>query len=144
MEILIGTVLDQKGHDVYSIQTVQSVFEAIAQMDAHNVGALIVMEGQNVAGIITERDYLRKVILKGRLSKDTPVADIMSRNLIFITPEDSVVKGMALMTAKRCRHLPVFKEGQLTGIVSVGDLVKSIIAQQEFKIQMLENYIFGR
>lgn len=144
METLIATVLDQKGRNVFSVQAGQSVYEAIAEMDAHNVGALIVMEDQKVTGIITERDYLRKVILKGRLSKETPVADIMSRDLVFVTPEDSVVKAMALMTAKRCRHLPVFRGDQLDGIVSVGDLVKSIIAHQEFKIQMLEDYIFGR
>ena len=144
MDTSIESVLDQKGRTVFSIQLGKSVYEAIAEMDSRNVGALIVMDEHEVVGIITERDYLRKVILKGRSSKDTPVATIMSRNLVSLTPQDSVLHAMALMTAKRCRHLPVLKNGQLDGIVSVGDLVKAIIAEQQFKIQMLENYISAR
>ena len=144
MDTSIEAVLDRKGRSVYSIQVGKSVYEAIAEMDSRNVGALIVMDEHEVVGIITERDYLRKVILKGRSSKDTPVATIMSRNLVSIRPEDSVLHAMALMTDKRCRHLPVFKNGQLDGIVSVGDLVKTIIAEQQFKIKMLEDYISAR
>jgi CBS domain-containing protein len=144
MDIRIECILDRKGRDVHMIQATDSVYAAIAEMSARNVGALLVMDGNEMAGIITERDYLRKVILKGRSSKDTPVATIMSRDLLTITPQDHVSYAMALMTAKRCRHLPVLRDGRLDGIVSVGDLVKATIADQEFKIQMLENYISGR
>ncbi|MHB0959705.1 MAG: CBS domain-containing protein [Pirellulaceae bacterium] len=144
MDISIESVLDRKGRSVFSIEADRSVYEAIVEMEARNVGALIVMDEQGVAGIITERDYLRKVILKGRSSRDTPVATIMSRNLVSITPEDTVAKAMALMTAQRCRHLPVFKDRQLVGLVSVGDLIKATIAGQEFTIQMLEYYISCR
>ncbi len=144
MEALIGTVLDQKGHDVHSIQVTKSVYEAIAEMDVRNIGALIVMNERDVVGIITERDYLRKVILKGRSSRETTVESVMSPNLVAITPNDTVGNALAVMTTKRCRHLPVFKGDQLDGLVSVGDLVKTIIAHQEFKIQMLEDYIYRR
>ena len=144
MENLIRTVLSQKGHDVYSIQNGASVYEAIAEMVVRNVGALLVMNGQAVVGIITERDYLRKVILQGRSSRDTPVDTIMTRSLVFVAPENTVAEAMAIMTAQRCRHLPVFEDGQLKGIVSIGDLVRTTIAHQEFKIQMLHDYITGR
>ena len=144
MDIPIKTLLDKKGREVYSIQAKQSVYEAIAEMDARNVGGLVVKDEQKVVGIITERDYLRKVILKGRSSKETTVETIMTSNLVSVCPEDSVASAMVLMTEKRCRHLPVFKDGQLDGIVSTGDIVKAIIATQEFKIQVLEDYISSR
>ena len=101
-------------------------------------------EGEKVAGIITERDYKRKVILRDRSSKETLVATIMSRNLVTITSDQTIIDAMTLVTEKRCRHLPVFKDGQLDGILSIGDLVKSIIANQEFEIQVLQDYISGR
>jgi CBS domain-containing protein len=113
-------------------------------MDAKHVGGLIVMVGEEVAGIITERDYLRKVILKGRSSKDITVASIMTRNMVSVSPDHTVEDAMRLMTEKRCRHLPVFKDGELDGILSIGDLVKTIIASQEFEIKVLEDYISGR
>ena len=102
------------------------------------------MVGEEVAGIITERDYLRKVILKGRSSKDITVASIMTRNMVSVSPDHTVEDAMRLMTEKRCRHLPVFKDGELDGILSIGDLVKTIIASQEFEIKVLEDYISGR
>ena len=120
------------------------LFEAITEMDAKNVGALIVKEGDKVAGIISERDYLRKVILKGRSSKETLVETIMTRDLLFVTPKHSVHEAMALMTHKRCRHLPVFKDKQLVGMLSIGDLVKAVIADQELQIQILEHYVSSR
>ena len=141
MDTKIQILLDRKGHEVYSIQADQTVYEAIAEMDAKNVGALIVMDGEEVVGIITERDYLRKVILRDRSSKKTSVETIMTRNLVSITPEHTVEDAMRLLTEKRCRHLPVFKDGQLDGILSIGDLVKGIIASQQFEIQVLEDYI---
>ncbi len=144
MDTKIQTLLDRKGHEVYSIQANQTVYEAITEMDAQNVGGLIVKDGEEVVGIITERDYLRKVILRDRSSKETSVESIMTRNLVSITPECTVEDAMKLVTEKRCRHLPVFRAGQLDGILSIGDLVKAIITNQEFEIQVLQDYIFAR
>ncbi len=144
MDIKIQNLLDRKGHDVYSIQADQTVYEAITQMDARNVGGLIVKEGEEVVGIVTERDYMRKVILRERSSKETAVEKIMTRNLVSITPDQTIKDAMTLITEKRCRHLPVFKDGQLDGILSIGDLVKVIIASQEFEIQVLEEYMSSR
>ena len=140
----IQSLLDRKGHEVYSIQAKQTVYEAIAQMDAQNVGGLIVKDCEEIVGIITERDYLRKVILRDRSSKKTSVETIMTRNLVSITPEHTVEDAMRLLTEKRCRHLPVFKDGQLDGILSIGDVVKAIISSQVFEIHVLEAYISGR
>ena len=144
MDTKIQNMLDKKGHEVYSIQADQTVYEAITEMDAQNVGALIVKEGDEVVGIITERDYMRKVILRDRSSKETAVEKIMTRNLVSITPDHTIKDAMTLITEKRCRHLPVFKNGQLDGILSIGDLVKVIIASQEFEIQVLQDYISSR
>ena len=144
MDTKIQTLLDRKGHEVHSIRADQTVYEAIAEMDARHVGGLIVKDGARVVGIITERDYLRKVILRGRSSKETTVETIMTRDLESVTPEDTVEDAMRLMTEKRCRHLPVLKDGQLDGIVSIGDLVKAIIAGQESEIQIFKDYISGR
>lgn len=144
MDTKIQAVLDRKGHDVFSIQVDQTVFEAITEMDARHVGGLIVKRGEQVVGIITERDYLRKVILKGRSSKETAVETIMTRDLVSVTADHTVADGMQLMTDKRCRHLPVFNGGHLVGILSIGDLVKATIANQEFEIQVLQDYISGR
>ena len=144
MDTKVQAVLDKKGHNVFTIQTKQTVYEAISEMDAQHVGGLIVKDGDTVVGIITERDYLRKVILKGRSSKDTAVETIMTREVIAITPDQTIAQAMKLMTENRCRHLPVYKDGQLDGILSIGDLVKSIIANQEFEIQVLQDYISGR
>ena len=113
-------------------------------MDQRNVGALIVKEGEKVVGIITERDYTRKVILKGRSSKETPVEAIMTLDLVSVTPEYKIQEAMALMTERRFRHLPVFKDEQLVGMLSIGDLVKAIIADQELQIQILKDYVLGR
>ena len=144
MDTKIQKLLDLKGHEVYTIQADQTVYEAIAEMDAKNVGGLIVKDGEKVVGIVTERDYTRKVILRDRSSKETTVAAIMSRNLVWVTPDHTVQDAMKLVTEKRCRHLPVFNYGQLDGILSIGDLVKSIIANQEFEIQVLQDYITSR
>lgn len=144
MDTKIQSLLDNKGHEVYSIQVDQTVYEAITEMDALNVGGLIVKDGEEVVGIITERDYTRKVILKDRSSKETIVRTIMSSDLVSITTECTVQDAMELVTEKRCRHLPVFRDGQLDGILSIGDLVKSIIASQQFEIGVLEDYISCR
>ena len=144
MDTKIQTLLDLKGHGVYTIRSDQTVFEAIAEMDAKNVGGLIVKDGEKVVGIVTERDYTRKVILRDRSSKETAVAEIMSCNLVWVTSSQTVQDAMKLVTEKRCRHLPVFNDGQLDGILSIGDLVKSTIASQEFEIQVLQDYITSR
>jgi CBS domain-containing protein len=144
MDVTIQSLLEKKGCQVYSIEARQTVFEAISVMDARNVGALIVKDDDSVVGIITERDYTRKVILKGRSSKETPVETIMSRDLVIIEPQRTVREALAIMTEKRCRHLPVFRANELLGILSIGDLVKEIIAGQEFQIQLLEDYITAR
>ena len=144
MDNTLQRLLNKKGQEIYSIQANQTVYEAIAEMDQRNVGALIVKGGEKIVGIITERDYTRKVILKGRSSKETPVEAIMSRNLVSVTPEHQIQQAMELMTEKRCRHLPVFKDEQLVGMLSIGDLVKAIIADQELQIQILKDYVSGR
>ena len=144
MDTRVQSLLDKKGHEVYSIQANQTVYEAIAEMDARNVGGLIVKDRGEVVGIITERDYTRKVILRDRSSKDIAVRTIMSRNLVTITPDCTVREALAVVTEKRCRHLPVFRDRQLDGILSIGDLVKCIIATQQFEIGILEDYISSR
>ena len=144
MDTKIQILLDRKGHEVYSIQADHTVYEAIAEMDARNVGGLIVKKGDEVVGIVTERDYTRKVILKNRSSKEIAVESIMSRNLVSVIPDQTVQDALTLVTEKKCRHLPVFKDGKLDGILSIGDLVKWIIRDREFEIKVLEDYISGR
>ncbi len=140
----IRNLLEKKGREVFTIQAGTTVFAAIAEMDVRNVGSLLVKDGDKVVGIITERDYLRKVILKGRASKETSVETIMTSVLYTVSPDDTVSMALAIMTEKRCRHLPVFEGDQLTGIVSTGDLVKETISRQNFMIQMLKDYMSGR
>ncbi|NNE98546.1 MAG: CBS domain-containing protein [Pyrinomonadaceae bacterium] len=137
----VKQVLDAKGHDIWSIDPGSSVLDTIRLMADKKIGALLIMENDNLVGIVSERDYARKVILKGRASNDTPVKDIMTRKIIYATPENSVEDCMELMTKKRVRHLPVLDGDQVVGVLSIGDLVKNIIADQQFTIEQLENYI---
>ncbi len=137
----INTLLRAKGNDVFGIAPDASVYEAIQEMSDRGVGALLVMEGDRLVGIISERDYARKVILQGRSSRDTPVRDIMTGRVYFIPGERTIEEALALMTDKRIRHLPVFAGEQLIGIVTLGDLVKDIISNQQFMIEQLESYI---
>lgn len=139
----IKQILDKKGHDVLTVQPGDTVLRALEQMASRNVGAVVVVEGDAPVGIFTERDYARSVFLKHRSSPTTAVRDVMSSALIFAQPEQTVDECMAIMTEKRFRHLPVLQEGKLVGIVSIGDLVKTIIDQQEFTIQQLRGYIGG-
>lgn len=138
---LIKHLLDAKGRDVESITPDGSVLDAIMQMAEKGIGALLVLEEGTLAGIVTERDYARKVILKGRSSKGTPVRDIMTADVITVTSDDSVQKCMNVMTEKYCRHLPVVDNGEISGMISIGDLVKAIIADQKEEIEQLEHYI---
>ena len=138
---LVKHVLKTKGYNVYATTMDASVFDAIKEMSDKGVGALLVIEAGKLVGILSERDYTRKVILKGKSSKETPVKEIMSAPVIYTTPDESIEQCMALMTAKHIRHLPVIDEGRVTGVISIGDLVKAIIAQQEVWIQELENHV---
>ncbi len=139
----IKQLLDKKGREVHTIGPEESVFEAIRRMAELGIGALVVTEGEDPVGIVTERDYARKVILKGRSSKETPVRAIMTEEVIYIRPEQTIEEAMAIMTEKKVRHLPVLEGGRLAGIVSIGDVVKAIIENQQFVIDQLTNYIHG-
>ncbi len=136
-------LLDAKGSHVVSVAPDTPVFEALRVMADRSIGAVLVMEGERVVGIMSERDYARKVILQGRSSHDTPVRDIMTERVVYARPEQTVADCMALMTDKRIRHLPVIGRERLLGVLSIGDLVKETISEQEFLIRQLENYIHG-
>ncbi len=140
---LVKHLLDSKGHDVLSIEPTASVFDAIKLMGEKGIGALIVKDGEALAGIVTERDYARKVILKGRSSHETPVKDIMTAGVFTTSADQTVDSCMNMMTDKRIRHLPVVDGDKVTGMVSIGDLVKAIIADQKEEIEQLEHYISG-
>jgi CBS domain-containing protein len=137
----VKQLLQAKGREIHSIAPDARVFDALKLMADKDVGALVVLEGGRLAGIISERDYARKVILQGKSSHDITVRDIMTGKVITVTPEQSVEECMALMTGKRIRHLPVTEGGRLTGLLSIGDLVKEVIAEQEQTIKQLESYI---
>lgn len=142
--VRIKDLLTEKGSDVWSIGPAQSVFQAIEMMALKEVGALTVVDDSGqLVGILSERDYARKVILNGRSSHDTKVSEIMTRDVVYVDEEAKVEECMALMTAKKVRHLPVLQDDTLVGIISVGDLVKSIIGEQSFVIEQLERYIRG-
>jgi CBS domain-containing protein len=138
----VAKLLEGKGTDVLQIDADATVFDAIKRMVEANVGALLVAEHGKVAGIVTERDYLRRVTLEGRTEEETLVREIMTSPLVYVTPETSVEECMAVMTERRIRHLPVFADGrELVGIVSIGDLVKFKSAEQDFQIKFLTEYI---
>ncbi len=139
----IRQLLNRKGHEVLSVRADETVYDAIKKMADRNVGSLVVMEGDTLVGIVTERHYARNVFLKGRASPTTPVRDIMEANVVFVRPDQSVEEGMAIMTEEAVRHLPVLEEGKLVGIVSIGDLVKDTISDQTFVIEQLVQFIHG-
>ena len=139
----VKQVLDTKGYELHSIPPTASVYDALQEMAQQEIGALVVLREAELAGIISERDYARKVILEGRHSKDTPVGDIMTRNVICVTSEARVDACMSLMTDKRVRHLVVRDAERIAGVISIGDVVKAIIEDQQFTIEQLEHYISG-
>ena len=140
---LVKQLLRSKGSEVVTVTPDTSVYDALQTMAEKNIGALVVVEEDEVVGIISERDYARKVILQGKTSIKVPVQDIMTERVYFVYPENTIEQCMALMTDKRVRHLPVLENDKLAGIVSIGDAVKVIISNQEFIIEQLENYIVG-
>ena len=141
--VTMRQLLDEKGGKVRSIQPDATVFDAVAKMAEYDIGSLIVLDGEALIGIIAERHYARNVVLKGKTSPSTPVWEIMERNVIIVRPEQSVEECMAIMTNRRVRHLPVIEGEKIIGIVSIGDLVKSIIGDQKFVIDQLSHYIRG-
>ena len=140
----VSEILEEKGHDVLQIEADASVFEAVKRMVEANVGSLLVTERGEITGMITERDYLRRVTVEGRTDDETSVREIMSSPLVVVTPQTSIDECMALMTDRRIRHLPVTDRGGVVGIVSIGDVVKFKSKQQSFEIKFLHEYIGAR
>ncbi len=137
----VREILKDKGAEVWTVTPQQTVFDALTVMGEREVGALIVVEAGNLVGIVSERDYARKVILKGKTSRETTVQEIMSTDVVSTALDQTVQACLGLMTDRRIRHLPVVEKGELLGIVSIGDLVKATIAEQQFLIEQLESYI---
>ena len=140
----IGELLDEKGREVIRIASDATVFDAVKLMVERNVGALLVTDADEITGIFTERDYLRRIAVEGRRSRDTLVRDVMSSPVVVITPETSIEEGMAMMSERRIRHLPVVDDGGVAGMISIGDLVRHQSRQQTFQIQYLTDYITAR
>lgn len=139
----IEQLLEIKGKDIWSIAPQATAFEALQIMAQRNIGALLVIDRGKLVGIFSERDYARKVILKGKSSKETSVGELMTPEVLYLTPQDTLEESMALMTAKHIRHMPVLDKGNLKGMLTLGDVVKQIISNQEFTIKELEKYITG-
>ena len=139
----IGTLLEAKGKDIWSIGPQETAFKALQTMAQNNVGALLVIDKGKLVGIFSERDYARKVILKGKSSKETTVGELMTPEVFYAGPDDTLQEIMALMTAKHIRHMPVLKDDRLIGMVTLGDVVKQIISEQKFTIKELAKYISG-
>ncbi len=137
----VKQLLQGKGHDIWSIGPEASVYDAIELMADKEVGALVVLEGDSLVGVLSERDYARKVVLQGRSSKGTKIKEIMTSRVVYARPKQTVEECMALMTDKRIRHLPVMDGDKLLGVISIGDLVKAIIEEQQHVIEQLEQYI---
>lgn len=139
----VDQILKLKGHEVWSVDPRDTVFDSLKLMSEKGVGAMLVMDGDKLVGIVTERDYARKVILEGKSSKATTVREIMSERVLCVSPDRTVDECMALMTDKRARHLPVVDQERVVGVVSIGDLVKAMISEQQILIDHLQNYITG-
>ncbi|GAB3200156.1 CBS domain-containing protein [Pontibacter aydingkolensis] len=140
----VRSILQAKGNSIFAVHPNDTVFSALEEMVEKNVGALVVLdETEHFAGIFTERDYARKVILKGKASKETRIKEVMTEHPVSVTPDNTLEECMSLMTTKYIRHLPVFEAGSLVGLISIGDIVKYIIDEQKFIIENLEHYISG-
>ncbi len=136
-------LLEAKGNRIYSVSPDTLVYDAIVALSEHRIGALLVLDGERLAGVFSERDYAREVVLKGKTSKTTPVKEVMSTTVITVTPDQTVEECMGLMSGKRIRHLPVIQDGKVLGVLSIGDLVQATIEYQQFLIKQLESYIQG-
>ena len=141
--ITVGQVLQEKGSRIWSVAPDSMVYDALALMAEKNLGAVLVMDGARIAGIFSERDYARKLILRGKSSKETPVREIMTKDVLLARPGQSIEECMALMTDKRIRHLPVVEAEKLIGVISIGDVVKALISEHKMVIKQLEGYISG-
>ena len=142
--ITVKRLLEKKGNAIWSISPHAMVYEALSLMAEKNIGAVLVIDREILVGILSERDYARKIILKGKRSIDTQVWEIMTSDVIFVNPDQSIEECMAIMTEKHVRHLPVISDEVLVGLVSIGDVVKELISEKQFVIEQLENYIAGR
>jgi CBS domain-containing protein len=143
MQTTVARVLADKGAEVVSVAPNATVYEALEVMQSHNIGAVIVLAGENLVGILSERDYARKVVLLDRMSRKTRVSTIMTSEVVTVEPATTMVDCMGIMTERKIRHLPVIVEGTIVGVISIGDVVKAIIAQQRSLIDQLEQYITG-
>ena len=143
MQKTVANILEKKGQDVWSVPSDTTVFDALTLMAERNIGALVVSDDGSLTGIMSERDYARKVILMGKGSRKTTVGEIMTPNPVTVAPTESVDECMALMTDNRFRHLPVVADGELLGVISIGDVVSAVIEEQKFLIDQLEGYITG-
>ena len=144
LKTTVGQILQRKGYEIWSVKPDDSVYDALELMADRNIGAVLVIDDGKLVGILSERDYARKVILRGRTSRETRVREIMTRNVLCVRPDQTIDECMALMTDKRIRHLPVIEGDRLVGVISIGDVVKATISLQEFVIRQLENYITGK
>ncbi len=140
---LVSQILQGKGAQTWVIPPDATVFDAVTMMADKDIGALLVVDNDEVVGIFSERDYARKIILHGKSSRDTKVEEIMTSEVLCVSPDQSVAKCMALMTEKRIRHIPVLTDGRLVGVISIGDVVKTIISEQQIMIDHLEDYIYS-
>lgn len=139
----VKDILDSKGYEVWAVKPDATVFEAVKLMAERGVGSLLVLDGDKLVGIVTERDYARKIILEDRSSRNTAVTEVMTKKVLCATPERTIDECMALMTDKRARHLPVVDQKRVVGVVSIGDLVKAMINEQQVLIDQLQHYISG-
>lgn len=143
MSITVKQLIDKKGNEIHAISPDATVFDAIKLMSERGVGALLVMQDGRLTGVISERDYTRKIILKGRSSSSTTVQEIMTSNIITLTPDNNVDQCMALMNENQIRHLPIVEDGRVIGVVTIMDVIKNILSEKEFIIEQMEQYIAG-
>ena len=144
METTVRDLLKRKTGALKFVRETNSVFDVVEQLVQHNISAVLVLDGADLVGIVTERDVARNVVLEGRTAKETPVSEIMTRNVLFVRPEQTTEECMALMIERRIRHLPVMDGTRLIGILSIRDLVDALVSQKQFVIEQLENYITGK
>jgi len=136
-------ILEHKSDEIWSVTEQTSVFDSLCLMADMDIGGVLIMEGETIVGIFSERDYARKVVLQNKTSKNTPVREVMSNSVLYVTPDETIEECMALMTGKHVRHLPVIENKRVIGIISIGDVVKRIISDQQHEIHLLEGYIDG-